>query len=644
MATLAWGRALALGLGLALGASQPAAAQTPPLPATPPDVESAPAEVNVRGAKPARDAGSHDLRTQDLRDIPGTFGEPFQAIAAMPGVLPLASGLPYFYVRGAPPANTGYFLDGIPVPALFHVGPGPSVVPSSLLDRIEFFPSAAPVRYGRYAGGVIAGSTHAPRDANTGGATGETSVRLFDASAAVESPLDAASTAFVGGRYGYPNVLLSLFAPNLSLAYGDYTARLTRKLGRADAISLFAIGGYDQEHDASSGLVPIDTSFHRMDLRYDHTWASGSLRLATTLGADRTTTQSSTGPIQTASQTSARLRLELAQQLASTLRLSGGADANAWTDELTGGQLAPRQVAGLYAEADYRPRDDVRIVGGVRADIYRSSRGIATSAEPRLAVRLRVARGITTTTSLGVARQPPTYLLPVPGLSLDPAQGLQTTYQYAQGVELVLPSALTTTLTGFYSADRDMSDFASDCGGFAIDCTSIARTDGATYGLELIVRRAFSERLSGWVAYTLARSERRIQTVRFLSPFDRTHVLSAVLRYDFGRGITAGARGTYYTGRPDIPSVSQGGSAITYAFPSNAVPQHRLPAFYRIDVRAEKRWVIGGRRWIAAVLDFFDVTLNPEAIEYQCDVSSWLCKARTAGPIALPSLGVEAGF
>jgi hypothetical protein len=640
MAGLAWGRALAFGLGLALGLSSAAAAQTSPPPAPPSDGDTAPVEVNVRGAKPARDVGSHDLRAQDLRDIPGTFGEPFQALAAMPGVLPLASGLPYFYVRGAPPANTGYFLDGIPVPALFHVGPGPSVMPSSLLDRIEFFPSAAPARYGRYAGGVIAARTHAPRDA----ATGEASIRLFDASAAVESPLGGGSTAFVGGRYGYPNVLLSLFAPNLSLAYGDYTARLTRVLSDADAISLFAIGAYDQEHDASSGLVPIDTSFHRVDFRYDHAWAGGSLRLATTLGADRTTTQSSTGPILTAAETSARVRLELTQRIASTLRLSGGADASAWTDELTGGPLGPRQVAGLYAEADYHPRDDVQIVSGVRADAYRSAQGIATSVEPRLAVRLRVASGVTTITTLGVARQPPTYLLPVPGLGLDPAQGLQTTYQYAQGVELAGPWALGATVTGFYSADRDMSDFASDCAGFAIGCSAIARVDGATYGLEVIVRRAFSQRLAGWVSYTLARSERRITAVHFLSPFDRTHVLSAVVRYDFGRGVTAGARGTYYTGRPDIPTVSEGGGAITYAFPSNTVPQHRLPAFYRIDVRAEKRWALDRGRWMAAVLEFFDLTLNPEAIEYRCDVSAWRCTARTAGPIALPSLGFEAGF
>lgn len=37
---------------------------------------------------------------------------------AMPGVTPVASGVPYFFVRGAPPGNVGYFVDGVRVPLL----------------------------------------------------------------------------------------------------------------------------------------------------------------------------------------------------------------------------------------------------------------------------------------------------------------------------------------------------------------------------------------------------------------------------------------------------------------------------------------------------------------------------------------------
>src|SRR5690606_2633144 len=47
------------------------------------------------------------LRTRlsgaEVRELPGAFGDPFRAIEALPGVVPIASGVPYFYVRGAPP-------------------------------------------------------------------------------------------------------------------------------------------------------------------------------------------------------------------------------------------------------------------------------------------------------------------------------------------------------------------------------------------------------------------------------------------------------------------------------------------------------------------------------------------------------------
>ena len=51
-------------------------------------------------------------RAEVLRQLPGAFGDPFRALDALPGVTPIVSGLPFFYVRGAPPANVGYFLGG----------------------------------------------------------------------------------------------------------------------------------------------------------------------------------------------------------------------------------------------------------------------------------------------------------------------------------------------------------------------------------------------------------------------------------------------------------------------------------------------------------------------------------------------------
>jgi hypothetical protein len=611
--------------------------------------DEAPVEVTVRGVRAPRDIGSRDMPVSTLRDVPGTFGDPFQTIASLPGVGPMASGLPYFYARGAPPADTGYFLDGIPLPSLFHIGPGPSVVPPALLQRVEFFPATAPARYGRFAGGIVSGDSADPSMV----ARGEASLRLFDVSALVETPIDSASTVLAAGRYGYPNLLLAIFAPRLSLSYGDYTFRLTRKLSDADTISLFAIGAYDTERDESGQLLPVDTRFHRFDVRYDHLWQDGRVRLATTIGDDRTaaktfgflSTPFATGSSDALTETSVRVRFELSQRLGTAARWSAGADANGLVDQ-SGIVTLPssQQMAGAFVELNVRASDRVAIVAGARVDAYRSPSAITPSVDPRLALRIRIVRNVTSITTLGVAHQPPTYLLPVPGLRLDPADGLQAAYQYAQGAEVRLPLALSATLTAFYNADRSMNDFVTDCGAFAINCNDVSRVDGATYGIELILQRSFSQRLAGWLSYTLSRAERNVDGLPFLSPFDRTHVVSVVVRYDFGHGIDAGVRGMYYTGRPEIPSVLLGGQSLAVAFGATGVVQHRLPDFFRLDVRAAKRWTLGAGRWLAAVVEFFDATLNREAVDFRCSIAQWQCTAQRIGPIALPSIGVEGGF
>jgi hypothetical protein len=613
-------------------------------------------EVTVHGSRlPSRDAGSDRVQAQEARGIPGTFGEPLQAVEALPGVSPMVSGLPYFYVRGAAPADTGYFLDGIPLPALYHIGPGPSVVPAPLLDHIDFFASNAPAEYGRYVGGVISAQTTEPSPV----ARGEGSVRLFDAAAFVETPLDdGRSSVLVAGRYGYPDLLLSIFAPNLTLGYGDYTTRLTRSLSPSDTISLFAIGGYDHEQDASQDLVPVSTQFHRVDLRFDHRWAAGSVRLATTFGYDSTSDIATGVPGETATSVSGRLRVELEQRFGDAMRLSAGADANGARSsfEVSGDPLESRstsQVAGAYVDVRVRPVPWIEIAPGVRADAYLWSNTSAGAVDPKLTARVAFTPELTWVSTFGVAHQPPTYLFPVPGLIIDASQGLQRSDQMSEGVEATLPWSMKGRLTGFYNVVHNMNDFVSDCGTFAQACSAIDRVDGRTYGLEMRVERALSERLGGWVSYTLSRAERRIGDIPYLSPFDRTHVVSAVVRYDFGRAFSAGVRGTYYTGRPDFPTFAFGPETTFSAGPGQ-IAQHRLPPFYRVDLRADHRWELGRGRWLTAVAEFFDVTLAKEAIDFRCGLPlptflaaggpSATCTAQQIGPIALPSIGLEGGF
>jgi TonB family protein len=92
-------------------------------------------EVTVQGER-AR-PGSVSLKQEDARLMPGSFGDPLRSIEAQPGVVPVVSGLPTFFIRGAPPANVGFFFDGIELPILYHAFFGPSVMNPSVIERVE---------------------------------------------------------------------------------------------------------------------------------------------------------------------------------------------------------------------------------------------------------------------------------------------------------------------------------------------------------------------------------------------------------------------------------------------------------------------------------------------------------------------------
>src|SRR5690606_19741505 len=92
---------------------------------------------------------STTLRDEELRAVPGSLGDPFRVVGSLPGASQLAGFLPYVVVRGAAPGNTGYFLDGVRVPILFHVALGPSVIHPYFIDQVDFYASGAPVRLGR---------------------------------------------------------------------------------------------------------------------------------------------------------------------------------------------------------------------------------------------------------------------------------------------------------------------------------------------------------------------------------------------------------------------------------------------------------------------------------------------------------------
>jgi hypothetical protein len=158
------------------------------------------------------------------------------------------------------------------------------------------------------------------------------------------------------------------------------------------------------------------------------------------------------------------------------------------------------------------------------------------------------------------------------------------------------------------------------------------------------LRRNFTEALGGFLSYTLSRSEAVVGPNSGLSAFDRPHVLSAVLGYDLGKGFRAGARAYWYSGRPvtvACPTTDCGPGAA--GGPLVASKTIRLPSFFRLDLRFEKKWQWQNGFWLTATAEWFNATLSSEAEQAFYTPSAGIALDRMSA-LTLPSLGVELGY
>jgi hypothetical protein len=630
-----------------------------------PSTAAAQSEVVVRGR--TREPSATTLRRDDVRSLPGAFGDPFRALEALPGSGPLQSGTPYVILRGAAPGNTAVLIDGIPVPLLFHLAIGPSILPVQLIDHVDYWAGGAPARFGRAVGGVISAETRAP--ATEMRVFGQ--ARFLDAGAMVESPFAGGRAyALVAGRYSYTAAALSLLSPGVELDYSDYQARAGVHLDERNELGLLAFGSHDRRGPIGGFVTTYSADFHRFDLRFDHALAQrGRLRVAGTLGLDASANEQAS-----TSGESARLRLELDRPLDATMRLRAGADAS--FAHVSGGRgrneqrdfyatfLYPRHdqmVTGAHADLVWQPMPKVELVPGVRADLYRFDvennwplalqseqlaayvdglqapvEGVTTSlaVDPRLASRFGVVDNVAIIGTVGRHHQPASFFAPSP--AVQPAgyqRGLQSSYQRSAGVEVTLPAGLGATANVFSHEYRNANTFTS-CGfpkgGFDLESACIGqRKNGDAIGLELLVRRSLSRRIGGLVAYTLSRYvdepvewPRRYLRVpgRVLSHFDHTHVLNVVLSANLGARWTAGARLFFHSGRATSAGTT------------------RTSPFARLDVRVEKRWPLGRDGAISVVAEGLNVLFAREDGVVCPDAK---CRLERGPPVVIPSLGVE---
>ena len=190
---------------------------------------------------------------RELSRIPGTNGDALRALQNLPGVArpPAIAGL--LIVRGAAPNETNIYVDGTLVPIVYHFGGLSSVIPTEMLEKIDFFPGNFSTCYGRVTGAIVDVGVRSPKVHKDKGIHGLAQADLIDARFLVEGPLWETGWKFaVAGRRSYVDVWLK---PVLEQAgagvttapvYYDYQLMLQKDFDKKSSLRLFFFGSDDR--------------------------------------------------------------------------------------------------------------------------------------------------------------------------------------------------------------------------------------------------------------------------------------------------------------------------------------------------------------------------------------------------------------
>jgi TonB family protein len=588
---------------------------TPAAPAE--DVE----EVEVRGEKPPRSLTKRTLDQREINRIPGTNGDALRSLLNLPGVgrPPGLAGL--LIVRGSAPQDSQYFVDGTPVPIVYHFGGLSSVVPTEMIERLDFYPGNFSAQFGRAMGGIVdVGLINPTSDRLHGMAE----VDLIDSRVLAQGPLFDTGWRFaVAGRRSYldlwlgPVLKAAQSSVSVSPVYYDYQAILERDLGKHSVLR-FAVFGSDDalailNTNTSSaepelaGSLSTHSGFWRAQASFkSHLGENTDFRVVGAIGRDAISFSAGNLNFNLVDYPVTG-RVELSQKLDPRLTMNVGLDlieapymASAHlpplpkpgqppTGPFSGQVPLSTQVSGnvnqpaMYVEWEATPWRGSRIVPGIRLD-YTQDTG-AWDLDPRINLRQDVTTSPRTTIKGGVGlfSQPPqaqetNAVFGTPGLT-D-----QRAIHYDLGVERELSRNIDVSLEGFYK----QLDYLVTPGLGSVG-------SGVIYGAETLIRYKPDEHFFGWLAYTLSRSLRRNAPGMplELSEFDETHILTVLGSYRLGRGWEFGARYRLTSGYMYTPeSYGFYDENIGTYLSQQAYPPFgsRLPLFQSLDLRVDKTW------------------------------------------------------
>jgi hypothetical protein len=267
-------------------------------------------------------------------------------------------------------------------------------------------------------------------------------------------------------------------------------------------------------------------------------------------------------------------------------------------------------------------RADVEILSGDRlsamgaaSERTRSSRLIGAPA-PRLFISHQSSLRMRNHVAVGLYHQPPS---PADMGSQfgSPFLGLSHALHVVAGTTVALLQGLTLEGAAFHRqlwALATRNPNPSPAFGELLVQTG----QGRVWGAELLVHFRSSSVLSGWLSYTLSRSERRqtSSAAYRLFDYDQTHVFSGVATATYA-GFSLGTRLRIGSGMPRTPVMGTyfDGSVGGYYPIFGQQNSERLPVSYALDLRLDKTFRAKGLGF-TPYLEAINLTNRNNAVDY----------------------------
>jgi hypothetical protein len=591
-----------------------------------------------------------EIDIQTIQKLPAFLGEAdvLKSIQLLPGVSTVGEGASGFNVRGGSVGQNLVLLDEAPVYNSSHLLGFFSVFNPDAVKDVKLYKGGIPARYGGRLASIldIRMKEGNNKDFGVNGGIGSIFSRV-----AVEGPLVKDKASFiVAGRRSYGDVFAKLFtdvlADGAALYFYDLTAKANYNINDKNRIYLSGYLGRDKFlFDRNQGF---SWGNNTATLRWNHLFNDRLFSNITAYFSDYDYSLAFGENDLDRFEWNSRIRTttfkpELTYFLSSDAELSFGGEllyyrfdpANAFGISVGNVQdisLDPKYAleSALYISNDHKFSDAFSMEYGLRAsafqlmgpgayftfgdtipgerrpvqDSFEAENGETIASyfnlEPRISARLKTGPKSSIKASYNrmaqylhlisntVASNPLDVWTPSTN-NIAPQLGDQYALGYFKNFGA--GNDYEASLEVYYRPTQNQIDYID---GAELLINELLEGDllsgrGRAYGMELYVKKN-TGRLTGWLSYTLGRSELKVEGINngewYDTRFDQRHNLKLAGFYDLNERLVLGANFSFLSGTPTtFPTsryVVQG-----YLTPHNAFENRnniRIPSFHRLDL------------------------------------------------------------